>query len=177
MQRKAAPRRLPIQSIGALLADHCLLCSLCSSASLLCRLLSPLSDKAVLSSPNLQMFLYYHFFYSLAYTWFFALSYRWKYLNFDGLRVNFFTPVFFTCWALAEMARIYVGYQGNLKEDVRARQHQWGKHCGGGIGNEARLQPHAQPRAHCGLDFCCVCVSLSLSLSVNSTLAVSLLLL
>lgn len=77
-----------------------------------------LADKAVLSSPNLQMFLYYHFFYSLAYTWFFALSYRWKFLNFNGLRVNFFTPVFFTFWAIAEAARIYVGYQGNLKEDV-----------------------------------------------------------
>lgn len=86
-------------------------------------------DKAVLSSPNLQMFLYYHFFFSLAYTWFFALSYRWKYLNYadgGGLRVNFFTPAFFTVWAIAEASRIYVGYLGNLKEDVRAaRWAQW----------------------------------------------------
>jgi hypothetical protein len=36
------------------------------------------SDKAVLSSTNLQMLLYYNFFYSMAYAWFFVLSFRYK---------------------------------------------------------------------------------------------------
>jgi hypothetical protein len=36
------------------------------------------SDKAILSSTTLQMFLYYNFFYSLAFGWFFILAFRWK---------------------------------------------------------------------------------------------------
>lgn len=35
-------------------------------------------DKAILSSTNLQLLLYYNAFYSLAFTWFFALAFRWK---------------------------------------------------------------------------------------------------
>jgi len=77
-----------------------------------------LANKVMLSSPNLQMLLYFNFFYSLAYTWFFLLSYRWKYLNHSGLRVEVVTPALFCVWVVAEIARIHSGYQGNLKEDT-----------------------------------------------------------
>jgi len=63
--------------------------------------------------------LYWNFFYSLAYTWWFVLHFRWKHQNYSGLRVQYFTPAFFTIWAFTEMGRLYVGYTGNLAEDVR----------------------------------------------------------
>lgn len=77
-----------------------------------------LVDKAILSSTNLQMLLYYNFWYSIVYGWFFLFVYRWKYLNHRGLRVQYFTPAFFGIWAVSEACRLYVGWSGNLKEDT-----------------------------------------------------------
>jgi hypothetical protein len=76
------------------------------------------SDKAMLSSTNLQMILYYNFFFSLAYTWFYALTIRWKYLNSGDVRAQFVTPALFVIWALVEAGRLYVGYTGNMNEDT-----------------------------------------------------------
>lgn len=53
----------------------------------------------------------------------FPLASPHQYLNRSGLRVKYFTPILFSLWAFTEVVRLYVGYQGNLKEDVR--EHTW----------------------------------------------------
>jgi len=77
-----------------------------------------LMHKKMLSSTSLQLVMYYNFWYSLCYAWFFVLEYRWKILGHGGLRVQYFTPSFFTIWCVAEAGRLYVGYSGNLNEDT-----------------------------------------------------------
>jgi hypothetical protein len=72
----------------------------------------------MLSSTALQQALYYNFFYSLVYAWYFVLVFRWKHLNHGGLRVSYFSPSFFTIWCFTEAGRLYVGWSGNLNEDV-----------------------------------------------------------
>ena len=72
----------------------------------------------MVSSTPLQMILYYNVFFSVAYFLVNLLVLRWKLLNEDGLMLEVFTPFLFALWALVEVYRLYLGYSGNLREQV-----------------------------------------------------------
>lgn len=75
-------------------------------------------SRELISSTPLHSAVYYNFYFSVIY---FALNVfilRWKALNYIGWRIEGVTTVMFVMWCLAEPARLYAGYVGNLQERV-----------------------------------------------------------
>lgn len=66
----------------------------------------------IVSSLGLQISLYFHWRYSIIFIIFYFIKYLW--INDD----NIFIPIITILWSIIEIIRIYLGYAGNLSEQV-----------------------------------------------------------
>ena len=78
----------------------------------------PLRNTPLLSNLPLHQALYFNFFYSIIYTLIQLLLLIYKYRNYSEWRIAFVTPIFYVIYLLLEPYRLYLGWQGNLKERV-----------------------------------------------------------
>eukprot|EP01083_Nonionella_stella_P062045 161440_1 len=72
----------------------------------------------VVSNLWLQVALYFNLYYSIMWAVLNLLVWQHKYPRYTGLRVKYLTPIFYTCWLVVEILRIWLGYAGNLREKV-----------------------------------------------------------
>eukprot|EP01084_Bolivina_argentea_P154356 269091_1 len=71
----------------------------------------------IISSLPLQISLYFHWRYSIVYVIFFVIKYIVVKDNYNDL-ISIFIPIIVSLWSIVEASRIYLGYAGNLCEQV-----------------------------------------------------------
>jgi transmembrane protein 17 len=77
-----------------------------------------LQSREIVASTVFQMTLYYNVWFSLLYFGLSCLVVRWKTYAASGWRAEFLSPAMFGIWACTEIGRLYLGYAGNLREEV-----------------------------------------------------------
>lgn len=78
----------------------------------------PCPDRGIQSSLWLQTILYFNAYFSIVY----GVLQFWmvvhKYNNYKGWRIEYLSPMMLAIFVVTEPPRLYIGWQGNLKEDV-----------------------------------------------------------
>ena len=75
--------------------------------------------ESIVSSLPLQVSLYFHWRYSIIFVGFYFV--KWlsvKDFKSNNIMTSIFVPIIISLWSLIEIARIYLGYAGNLREQV-----------------------------------------------------------
>jgi hypothetical protein len=78
----------------------------------------PQRNRPLLSSLPLHQSLYFNFFFSCVYAVLQILLIIYKFRNYNEWRISYVTPIVLVVFLLLEPYRLYLGWQGNLKERV-----------------------------------------------------------
>lgn len=79
---------------------------------------SPLPDKPLLSNVYMQQLIYFNTPFAFIYALIQILLFAWKYKNSSGWQVEYVTPIVMILYIIVEPARLYLAWQGNLREQV-----------------------------------------------------------